>query len=175
MIPLLILGLLKERPGSYGYELLTLMNERHYKFVVNYTKGSFYYNIQQLEEKNWIRRLPALYSTDVREKNQYTLTEKGLDEFNRLILKYGTKTDYINLSFYSAMLFQDEVEPQVMKDLIHSQIKQTEKKIFLIESALVQNTALLKNFVRMLENSIAHHKVNLEWFHNLLSELESSI
>ncbi|MET3402599.1 hypothetical protein ABIC59_000034 [Priestia aryabhattai] len=27
MIPLLILGLLKETPGSYGYELLAIMNE----------------------------------------------------------------------------------------------------------------------------------------------------
>ncbi|MGF7067222.1 DNA-binding PadR family transcriptional regulator [Priestia megaterium] len=27
MIPLLILGLLKEKPGSYGYELLAIMNE----------------------------------------------------------------------------------------------------------------------------------------------------
>ncbi|MCY9328231.1 PadR family transcriptional regulator, partial [Bacillus spizizenii] len=45
MIPLLILGLLKEKPGSYGYELLAIMNERHYEYVVNYTKGSFYYNI----------------------------------------------------------------------------------------------------------------------------------
>ncbi|EJV45297.1 hypothetical protein HMPREF1345_02191 [Enterococcus faecium TX1337RF] len=49
MIPLLILGLLKQKPGSYGYELLALMEERHYKYIVNYTKGSFYYNLQQLE------------------------------------------------------------------------------------------------------------------------------
>ena len=27
LIPLLILGLLKETPGSYGYELLAIMNE----------------------------------------------------------------------------------------------------------------------------------------------------
>lgn len=27
LIPLLILGLLKEKPDSYGYELLAIMNE----------------------------------------------------------------------------------------------------------------------------------------------------
>ncbi len=27
LIPLLILGLLKGKPGSYGYELLAIMNE----------------------------------------------------------------------------------------------------------------------------------------------------
>lgn len=52
MIPLLILGLLIQNPGSNGYELLAQMDERHYKYIVNFTKGSFYYNLQQLEEKS---------------------------------------------------------------------------------------------------------------------------
>ena len=57
MIPLLILGLIKQNPGSYGYELLLLMEERHYKYIVNFTKGSFYYNLQKLEEKNILKEL----------------------------------------------------------------------------------------------------------------------
>lgn len=57
MIPLLILGLIKQNPGSYGYELLSLMEERHYRYIVNFTKGSFYYNIQKLEEKNILKEL----------------------------------------------------------------------------------------------------------------------
>lgn len=56
MIPLLILGLLKQFPGAHGYELLALMEERHYKYIVNFTKGSFYYNLQQLEDKQCIRQ-----------------------------------------------------------------------------------------------------------------------
>lgn len=57
MIPLLILGLIKQNPGSYGYELLSLMEERHYRYIVNFTKGSFYYNLQKLEEKNILKEL----------------------------------------------------------------------------------------------------------------------
>jgi len=57
LIPLLILGLIKQNPGSYGYELLSLMEERHYRYIVNFTKGSFYYNIQKLEEKNILKEL----------------------------------------------------------------------------------------------------------------------
>ncbi|MFN1877988.1 helix-turn-helix transcriptional regulator [Clostridioides difficile] len=57
MIPLLILGLLKQNPNSYGYELLALMEKKHYKYIVNFTKGSFYYNLQQLEEKSLLKKL----------------------------------------------------------------------------------------------------------------------
>lgn len=57
LIQLLILGLIKQNSGSYGYELLSLMEERHYKYIVNFTKGSFYYNLQKLEEKNILKEL----------------------------------------------------------------------------------------------------------------------
>lgn len=45
MIQFLILGLLKKKPGAYGYELLTDMESQYYAFFVNFTKGSFYYNL----------------------------------------------------------------------------------------------------------------------------------
>lgn len=175
LIPLLILGLLKEKPGSYGYELLAIMNERHYKFVVNYTKGSFYYNIQQLEEKRMIQRIIEEREAESREKNKYILTDLGLEEFNRLMTKYGSKTDYINLSFYSAMLFEGEYDKEKMKELVLVQIKQTEKKIALLEDTLTNRADLMKNFRRMLENSLSHHKVNVAWFHEILKELDTEI
>ncbi|MCY7823129.1 PadR family transcriptional regulator [Bacillus spizizenii] len=173
MIPLLILGLLKEKPGSYGYELLAIMNERHYEYVVNYTKGSFYYNIQQLEEKRLIQRISEMRESESREKNKYILTDLGITEFNRLMTKYGTKTDYVNLSFYGAMLFEDDFNKEKMREIILVQIKQTEKKISLIEYALANKSTLMKSFVRMLENSISHHKVNVNWFYELLKEIDS--
>lgn len=99
MIPLLILGLLKQNPGSYGYELLALMEERYYKYIVNFTKGSFYYNLQQLEEKQYILKVDQEDNT--RETHNYIITELGDKEFEKLMFKYGSKTDYINLSFYA--------------------------------------------------------------------------
>lgn len=175
LIPLLILGLLKEKQYSYGYELLSIMNERNYEFVVSYTKGSFYYNLQQLEEKRLILRISETRKTESREKNKYTITDSGIKEFNRLMTKYGTKTDYINLSFYNAMLFEKEFDKEKMRELIHVQIKQTKKKITLIEGALKNRSTLMKNFVRMLENSLSHHIVNINWFHELLNEIDSEV
>lgn len=175
MIPLLILGLLKEKPSSYGYELLSIMNERNYKYVVSYTKGSFYYNIQQLEEKRMIQRIFEVDKLESREKNKYILTDSGITEFNRLMTKYGTKTDYVNLSFYGAMLFEEEYDNEKMRELILVQIRQTEEKISLLEEALINRSTLMKSFVRMLENSLSHHKVNVNWFQEILREIGSEV
>ncbi len=171
MIPLLILGLLKQNPGSYGYELLALMEERHYKYIANFTKGSFYYNLQQLEEKKYIKKVNKLDNT--RETNNYIITELGDKEFEKLMYKYGSKTDYINLSFYAAMLFADEYKSEDLTKLIEIQIEQTKKKISLLEQSLEHDVTIPTYFRKMLENSHSHHLVNVKWFEGLLKDIRN--
>ncbi|MBW9171236.1 PadR family transcriptional regulator [Clostridium estertheticum] len=171
MIPLLILGLLKENSGSYGYELLALMEERHYKYIVNFTKGSFYYNLQQLEEKKYIKKIEQLENT--RETRNYIITELGDKEFEKLMYKYGSKTDYINLSFYAAMLFVNEYKSEELTKLIEIQIEQTKKKISLLEQSLNHFETTPTYFKRMLENSLSHHIVNVQWFEGLLEDIRN--
>ncbi|WP_017473110.1 PadR family transcriptional regulator [Amphibacillus jilinensis] len=168
MIPLLILGLLKQNPGSYGYELLALMKKRHYKYIVNFTKGSFYYNLQQLEAKQYIKKVDQLDNT--RETHNYIITELGDREFGNLMYKYGSKTDYINLSFYATMLFANEYKSEELTNLIEIQIEQTKKKILLLEQSIEYDQSISTSFKKMLENSRSHHLVNLQWFEELLKE-----
>lgn len=170
MIPLLILGLLKQVPGSSGYELLRLMNERHYKYIVNFTKGSFYYHLQQLEEKEQIIKLETLLEENPRESNHYALTDQGEQEFLRLMSKFGSQTDYVNLSFYGPLLFADDYPREQFVQLIEQQILESQKKIFLIDDALKDQQNLPKYFRKMLENSKGHHLVNITWFQSLLAE-----
>lgn len=169
MIPLLILGLIKQNPGSYGYELLSLMEERHYKYIVNFTKGSFYYNLQKLEEKKYIKRVDKL--DNVRETQNYVITELGDKEFERLMYKYGSKTEYINLSFYGAMLFADEYKTEELKKLIETQIEQTKERIFLLEKSIKEDNTVSIYFKKMMENSLSHHLVNVQWFEDLLKNM----
>jgi DNA-binding PadR family transcriptional regulator len=153
LIPLLILGLLKQNPGSYGYELMALMEERHYKYIVNFTKGSFYYNLQQLEEKQYIKKVDQLDNANTRETHNYVITELGEKEFEKLMFKYGSKTEYVNLSFYAAMLFANEYKSEELIKLIEIQIEQTKEKISLLEQSLEHNENIPTYFKKMLENS----------------------
>lgn len=172
MIPLLILGLLKQNPGSHGYELLALMEERHYKYVVNFTKGSFYYNLQQLEEKLYIKRVSLSEKLDnSRETHNYVITETGDVAFEKLMQKYGSKTEYVNLSFYAALLFSEDYSVDEMKKLIKMQIEQSMQKVELLEQSIKDDREISEYFRKMLENSRSHHLVNINWFETLLAEL----
>jgi DNA-binding PadR family transcriptional regulator len=170
LIILLILGLLKQNPGAHGYELLSLMEEKHYKYIVNFTKGSFYYNLGQLVEKKYIVKVDQKDNT--RETHNYNITELGEKEFEKLMFKYGTKTDYINLSFYVAMLFSDEYKKEELTKLIEIQIEQTKNKMSLIQLSLEHDENISSQFKKMLENSLSHHVVNVQWFEGLLEDIK---
>ncbi|MCE4938850.1 PadR family transcriptional regulator [Bacillus velezensis] len=175
MIPLLILGLLIQNPGAHGYELLALMEKRHYKYIVNFTKGSFYYNLQQLEEKCLIEQIQQKPSTSGREIRNFKVTDSGKAEFEKLMIKYGTKSEYVNLPFYGALLFADEFDKNKLLDLIQSQIDQTKTRIELLDEYLSITQEIpgtINYFRRMNENSRSHHLVNLEWFEKLKAEIE---
>ncbi|MCI4170266.1 hypothetical protein [Bacillus spizizenii] len=75
-----------------------------------------------------MKRISEMRESESREKNKYILTDLGITEFNRLMTKYGIKTDYVNLSFYGAMLFEDEFDKEKMREIILVQIKKQRKK-----------------------------------------------
>lgn len=86
--------------------------------------------------------------------------------------KYGSKTEYVNLSFYAAMLFTNEYKSEKLKKLIEIQIEQTKEKISLIEQSLEHNKTIPIYFRKMLENSHSHHLVNVQWFEGLLKDIK---
>lgn len=85
--------------------------------------------------------------------------------------KYGSKTEYVNLSFYGAMLFADEYKTEELKKLIEIQIEQTKERIFLLEKSLEHDNTVSTYFKKMMENSLSHHLVNVQWFEDLLKSL----
>lgn len=177
MIPLLILGLLIQNPGAHGYELLSLMEKRHYQYIVNFTKGSFYYNLQQLEEKGWIEQTQHIRPNNGREIHSFKITSLGLEEFDKLMTKYGTKTEYVKLPIYGTLLFADVFDNKKLLECIQSQIEQTEARIALLDEYLGNQKELpgkIDYFRRMNENSRSHHLVNLKWFQEIKSDIEKA-
>lgn len=91
------------------------------------------------------------------------------------MIKHGTKSEYVNLQFYGALLFADEFDKNKLLDLIQSQIDQTKTRIELLDEYLSITQEIpgtINYFRRMNENSRSHHLVNLEWFEKLKAEIE---
>ena len=87
------------------------------------------------------------------------------------MFKYGSRTEYINLPFYGAMLFFDEYKKENLEKIIEIQIEQTKEKIFLLEESIKNDNSVQMYFKKMMENSLSHHLVNLKWFEELIKIL----
>jgi ferritin-like metal-binding protein YciE len=68
------------------------------------------------------------------------------------------------------MLFANEYKNEELTKLIEIQIEQTKKKISLLEQSIDNNETISIYFRKMLENSLSHHLVNVQWFEGLLKE-----
>ncbi|MBL7373194.1 PadR family transcriptional regulator, partial [Escherichia coli] len=86
-------------------------------------------------------------------------TDSGRAEFEKLMIKYGTKSEYVNLQFYGALLFADEFDKNKLLDLIQSQIDQAKTRIELLDEYLAITQEIpgtINYFRRMNENSRSH-------------------
>lgn len=162
MVPLLVLGLLQQLPNANGYELLAYLRDRHLTYVVHVTKGSFYYHLQQLTAKGFLRVQPG----SAAKENRYQVTPSGQTEFRRLFQKYGQVNDVTALNFYAVLLFAEQAR-DLMPALLASQIQQTEAKIRATEDALATPDELDPQYALILTNTVAHHRVNLDWLRQL--------
>lgn len=163
MIPFLILGLLQEQAGSYGYELLAFMHDRHFEYVIHFTKGSFYYHLQQLETQGLIAQLPTPVGT---KETRYRITTAGTASFRRRFVEIGGTNDLTTTSFYAALLFADQA-PDLMPTILDQQITATQHKLALTTQALHDQPALPNHFSEILANTLERHRLNLTWYQQL--------
>ncbi|WP_240421871.1 PadR family transcriptional regulator [Paenibacillus periandrae] len=171
IIPLLILGLLKDCGQSSAYELLNIFKERNYRYLVHVTKGSLYYNLQKLANEGFVRLVEVVSINNYPEQHIYEITEEGNDYFDALMEKYSIKTDDFTLTFYMTTLFAHQYDPEQYKRAISVQIEKTQKKIEEIDFVLNSKKDIIYDTAKsMMKNVRAHHELNLKWFHELLEQ-----
>ena len=69
------------------------------------------------------------------------------------------------------MLFADEYKTDELKKIIETQIEQTKERIFLLEKSIKEDNTVSTYFKKMMENSLSHHLVNVQWFEDLLKDI----
>ncbi|WP_427814574.1 PadR family transcriptional regulator (plasmid) [Enterococcus sp. 22-H-5-01] len=172
MIQLLILGLLIQVKEASPYELITIISERSYEYLVHVTNGSLYYNIQQLEKKGEIKLVRTEISANAPMRNIYSVTELGVEKFNDLMKKYSAKTDDITLSIYMTTLFLDSFDHEVFQESLKAQIESTKNKIEAIDYSLKKNSEVIPEGSRlMMLNVKNHHLLNLSFFDELITKM----
>ena len=107
-IDLIVLGMLKKQSLS-AYDIQKLVEYRNISKWVKISTPSIYKKVIQLEEKGLLR------SVSVREKAVYSLTDRGEQEFERLMAEISAQPIRMLLDFNAVVVNLNNVPPEMQK------------------------------------------------------------
>lgn len=109
-IDLIVLGMLKKGPMG-AYDIQKLVEYRNISKWVKISTQSIYKKALQLEEKGLITA-EIVKEGKMPEKAVYTLTEKGEQEFERLMIDISTQPVRLFLDFNAVIVNLDSLPPE---------------------------------------------------------------
>lgn len=148
-IDLIVLGMIKKEPLS-AYDIQKLVEYRNISRWVKISTPSIYKKVIQLEEKGFIRsRIEK--DGKMPEKSVYSLTEKGEEEFKRLMFEISGKNINFFLDFNAVIVNLESLTTDEKKLCIERIQEQIEK----IKSYMIENLFFKENMPEIPQTGLA--------------------
>lgn len=166
---LAILGVLMERP-MHGYELKQYFKTRIPVFwMINY--GSIYPTLRKLEREKLVTSKKE--PTGTVDKIVYEITERGRQEFIKLLKERVKKEAYVRDEFTIHLFFLDYLDKEEIEQLFVEKQQGNERLLEeLIEKEKILKEILPRYRFSAVERGILHVKTELEWLNKMLSEMK---
>lgn len=170
MVQLLILGLFIAQGEAYPYQLLQLIRQRHYDAFITITKGSFYYNIDVLEEMGALAVTAYLPTKNAFvSKTSYVITEQGRALFSQLAQKQLLKSDKFQSPSALGLLLATDIEPEILAQSVAQQVTDLTQECQVLEKAL-QVSELTQLQQELLQHRLALQQADLAWYQKLAQQ-----
>lgn len=135
-IDLIVLGILKKKPMS-AYDIQKLVEYRNISKWVKISTPSIYKKVIQLEEKGYI--LSHIEKEGkMPEKSVYSLTEKGKQQFEKLMVEISCKPINIFLDFNAVIVNLDSMPKEKQQECLDN----IESSMAVLKTYLEENIAL---------------------------------
>ena len=138
-IDLIVLGMLKKEPMG-AYDLQKLVEYRNISKWVKISTPSIYKKVIQLEEKGYIVSHTEKEGK-MPEKAVYYLTEKGNQEFEKLMVEISRKPVNIFLDFNAVIVNLENMPPENQRECLDN----IENSVKQLKTYLEENIALKEN------------------------------
>ena len=138
-IDLIVLGILKKEPMS-AYDIQKLVEYRNISKWVKISTPSIYKKVIQLEEKGYISSHTEKEGK-MPEKSVYSLTEKGKQQFEKLMIEISCKPINIFLDFNAVIVNLDSMPRERQQECLDN----IENSMAVLKTYLEENIALKKS------------------------------
>lgn len=138
-IDLIVLGILKKEPMS-AYDIQKLVEYRNISKWVKISTPSIYKKVIQLEEKGYISS-HIEKEGKMPEKSVYSLTEKGKQQFEKLMMEISCKPINIFLDFNAVIVNLDSMPRERQQECLDN----IESSMAVLKTYLEENIASKKS------------------------------
>ena len=167
MIPkLAVLGLLN-RKEMHGYEIIKLINQEMTNFC-NIKIGSVYFALSDLAKKGFVESKGLIKGKKEPDKTIYAITEKGKEEYIKLLRKSLLKTYAGRYPIDIVLHFRNDLQETDYKRMLADKIAITEKVVRTLTGLKEQETSPTIGMI--LEHQILHQTAELEWLKKIIND-----
>ena len=172
-VRLVILGLLRERP-LYGYEIKQIIEE-HMSDWTSIAFGSIYFALDKLSDEKFVEKVQVEQENKRPARSVYQITDKGRDEFLRLLRESWQQAERQYFSIDICLFFLETLPLDEIKAYLHRRVAQLEGTLTYLDShqqeALGEQQAP-RPAVAIFEHSRVHFQAELTWTRDLLAQVE---
>lgn len=174
MVRLMILGILKMKPLS-GYEIQQVLQTSQTDIWAGILPGSIYHALKKMDKEGLVE-VDTVEQTGHRIKAIYKITEKGREEFTK-ILKESLREKSVGLpsTLYTAMSFFHELPKTEKIQALNEQKEVLEKELEQLKAGikLKEQYVTLDAIAKLqFENMFAHYQLQIDFISNLVDQIE---
>lgn len=168
---LIILGLLINGE-KHPYEIQHLMKIKKMDKYIKFQKGSLYYAVEQLQKSGFIEVTDIIRDTNRPDKTIYRITEKGREEFNKLLLEQFSFVDYFFHPMYAALLFAQYGDNEKIAAVLDDRIKKVEIGLARMQKVYEEHlTFVPRSILYIMSGTVEHIKTELKWLKGLRQDV----
>lgn len=172
---LIILGLLMEG-DKHPYEIQQVMHERNMEQYIKMAKGSLYYAVEQLLNKELIEVKKVVTDQTRPDKTIYSITKSGKKDFQQLLKKQiQTESTHFH-PMYTALAFIHHGNQDVIREALSERIAHTKMQLEMLERVYKLYGVHAPNGSQaIMENAHELCKVELKWLNKLQEDAEKGL
>ncbi|WP_404449606.1 PadR family transcriptional regulator [Sutcliffiella horikoshii] len=174
-IKLVILGLLMEG-DKHPYEIQQVMHERNMEQYIKMAKGSLYYAVEQLLNKNLIKVKEIVTDQTRPDKTIYSITPDGEKAFQQLLSKQLQAESTHYHPMYTALAFIHLGDAVLIREALSERISHTKMQLEMLERVYKQyGVHAPKGSQAIMENAHQLCQVELNWLKRLQEDAEEGL
>lgn len=176
-VPLVILGLLSEKP-RHGYELRQEVERRLYAVYINLSGGSLYYNLGQLERAGYIEKAWTEKKGRYPTRQVYQITLDGKEhlqtELRRLLFDTEAR-DKLFDPLNAALAFGYLIDTSELREALVIHLKRRKRQADWVakqqEYGHTQEIPLV--WAKIIEHGHGYLKAEIDWLENFIHALDA--